>query len=60
MGIVDNSENAKNTKLNVIHMRGTEEMSEEDVMKYFQDYAPNKIQWINDMSCMLQKLDFIR
>lgn len=53
MGITDDSENAKNTRLNVIHMRGTEEMSTKDVFKYFQDYAPMSIEWINDVSCML-------
>lgn len=53
MGITDDSENAKNVRLNVIHMRGTEEMSTKDVFKYFQDYAPMSIEWINDISCML-------
>lgn len=54
MGIVDDGENAKNIRLNVIHMRGTEDMSSKDVFKYFQDYAPKSIEWINDVSCMLQ------
>lgn len=56
MGITDDGENAKNTRLNVIHMRGTEDMSSKDVFKYFQDYAPKSIEWINDVSCMLQSL----
>jgi len=50
MGIVDD-ENMKNVRLSVIHMRGTEEMSTKDVFKYFQDYAPQSIEWINDISC---------
>lgn len=50
MGVVDD-ENDKNVRLNVIHMRGTEEMSTNDVFKYFQDYAPKSIEWINDVSC---------
>lgn len=54
MGIIDDSENAKNVRLNVIHMRGTEEMSTKDVFKYFQDYAPQSIEWINDVSCMFE------
>lgn len=58
MGITDD-ENAKNVRLNVIHMRGTEDMSTKDVFKYFQDYDPMSIEWINDVSCMLQKFDFI-
>lgn len=51
MGIVEDSENTKNIRLNVIHMRGTEEMSTKDVFKYFEDYAPASIEWINDVSC---------
>ncbi|XP_025988243.1 nuclear cap-binding protein subunit 3 [Solenopsis invicta] len=52
MGItVDDGENGKNLRLNVIHMRGTEDMSTKDVFKYFQDYAPMSIEWINDVSC---------
>lgn len=51
MGIMDDGENAKNVRLSVIHMRGTEEMSTKDVFKYFQDYAPQTIEWINDVSC---------
>ncbi|XP_012063776.1 PREDICTED: uncharacterized protein C17orf85-like [Atta cephalotes] len=50
MGITDD-ENAKNVRLNVIHMRGTEDMSTKDVFKYFQDYDPMSIEWINDVSC---------
>lgn len=57
MGItVDDGENGKNLRLNVIHMRGTEDMSTKDVFKYFQDYAPMSIEWINDVSCMLYNL----
>lgn len=56
MGIVDDNENAKNMRLNVIHMRGTEDMSTKDVFKYFQDYAPVSIEWINDVSCMFKSL----
>lgn len=51
MGITDDNENAKNVRLNVIHIRGTEEMSTKDILKYFQDYAPQSIEWINDISC---------
>ncbi|XP_076627572.1 uncharacterized protein LOC143344889 [Colletes latitarsis] len=51
MGIIEDNENTKNIRLNVIHMRGTEEMSTKDVFKYFEDYAPASIEWINDVSC---------
>ncbi|XP_017875252.1 nuclear cap-binding protein subunit 3-like [Ceratina calcarata] len=51
MGIGEDNEITKNIRLNVIHMRGTEEMSTKDVFKYFEDYAPASIEWINDISC---------
>ncbi|XP_029159703.1 nuclear cap-binding protein subunit 3-like [Nylanderia fulva] len=57
MGITDDSDNSKNIRLNVIHMRGTEEMSTKDVFKYFQDYAPMSIEWINDVSCNIVWFD---
>lgn len=55
MGITD-GENMRNIRLNVIHVRGTVEMSTKDVLKYFQDYAPQSIEWINDISCELSNL----
>lgn len=57
MGITDDSENTKNVRLNVIHMRGTDDMSTKDVFKYFQDYAPMSIEWINDVSCNIVWFD---
>ena len=57
MGVVEDNENTKNVRLNVIHMRGTEEMSTKDVFKYFEDYAPASIEWINDVSCNVVWLD---
>ncbi|XP_076674241.1 uncharacterized protein LOC143372168 [Andrena cerasifolii] len=57
MGVVEDNENTKNIRLNVIHVRGTEEMSTKDVFKYFEDYAPASIEWINDVSCNVVWLD---
>lgn len=57
MGIAEDNENTKNVRFNVIHMRGTEEMSTKDVFKYFEDYAPASIEWINDISCNVVWLD---
>ncbi|XP_078044523.1 uncharacterized protein LOC144473998 isoform X2 [Augochlora pura] len=57
MGIIEENENTKNIRRNVIHMRGTEEMSTKDVFKYFEDYAPASIEWINDISCNVVWLD---
>lgn len=51
MGIAEENEATKNLRLNALHMRGTEEMSTKDVFKYFEDYAPASIEWINDLSC---------
>ncbi|XP_046830838.1 nuclear cap-binding protein subunit 3-like [Vespa crabro] len=57
MGIGEDNENTRNIRLNVIHMRGTKEMSTKDVFKYFEDYAPAYIEWINDVSCNVVWLD---
>jgi hypothetical protein len=38
-------------RLNVIHIRGVQEMSSEDVLKYFEEFEPNSIEWVNDLSC---------
>ncbi|XP_076287449.1 uncharacterized protein LOC143212487 isoform X2 [Lasioglossum baleicum] len=57
MGIVEDNENTKNFRRNVIHMRGTEEMSTKDVFNYFEYYAPASIEWINDVSCNVVWLD---
>ncbi|XP_034946463.1 nuclear cap-binding protein subunit 3-like [Chelonus insularis] len=59
MGVFDDNENTKYIRLNVLHMRGTDEMSTQDVFNYFKDYAPASIEWINDMSCNVVWLDNI-
>ncbi|XP_063972318.1 nuclear cap-binding protein subunit 3-like isoform X3 [Diachasmimorpha longicaudata] len=59
MGVVEDNENSKHTRLNVLHMRGTEEMSTKDVFKYFEQYPPAAIEWINDVSCNVVWLDNI-
>ncbi|KAJ8680043.1 hypothetical protein QAD02_015830 [Eretmocerus hayati] len=56
-GIVQGSQNALNWRLNVLHMRGTENMTTKDIFKYFKDYAPASIEWINDISCNVVWLD---
>ena len=43
---------AENVRLNVIHIRGVNEMSTRDVFDYFAQFAPTAIEWINDSSCM--------
>eukprot|EP00128_Syssomonas_multiformis_P019081 Colp12_sorted_trinity150504_noHs@18016 len=34
-----------------IHMYGTDELSTKDIMRYFGEYQPSFIEWINDSSC---------
>lgn len=46
-----NDDNIRDYRLNVIHMRGTDSMSTEDVFEYFKKYAPASLEWINDISC---------
>ena len=38
-------------RLDVIHIRGVQNMSSEDVLKYFDDFEPKSIEWVNDLSC---------
>ena len=40
-------------RLEAIHLRGTDNMSTQDVFKYFSDFAPGAVEWIDDASCKL-------
>lgn len=42
-----------NHRFEAIHLRGTEDMSTQNVFDYFKGYAPASIEWINDYSCIL-------
>lgn len=44
-------EDEKDIRFESLHMRGTDEMSTEDVIEYFGKYGPAGIEWINDESC---------
>lgn len=44
-------EDEKDIRFEALHMRGTDEMSTEDVIEYFGKYGPAGIEWINDESC---------
>lgn len=48
----------KDTRLNVLHVQGVNDMSTEDVMAYFKEYCPASIEWINDTSCNVVFDDF--
>ncbi|KAF5269700.1 hypothetical protein FQA39_LY08623 [Lamprigera yunnana] len=49
LGITTNNE--KDVRFEAIHLRGTDEMSTEDVFEYFGKYLPSCIEWIDDESC---------
>ncbi|KAF4523505.1 hypothetical protein B566_EDAN004576 [Ephemera danica] len=41
-------------RLDALHIRGTDDLSTQDVFDYFKDYGPASIEWINDVSCLTQ------
>ncbi|XP_063239141.1 nuclear cap-binding protein subunit 3-like [Bacillus rossius redtenbacheri] len=47
----------KSYRMNALHMRGTENLSTQDVFAYFKDYAPSFIEWISDYACNVVWLD---
>ncbi|PRD27718.1 UNVERIFIED_CONTAM: ncbp3 [Trichonephila clavipes] len=47
----------KNIRLDSLHMRGVNDMSTNDIFKYFGDYGPSSVEWINDVSCNVVWLD---
>ncbi|KAF9430677.1 hypothetical protein BGZ94_005107 [Podila epigama] len=38
-------------RLDAVHLYGTDEMSTKDVLKYFEEYGPSHVEWIDDSSC---------
>lgn len=40
-------------RLDTIYLYGTDDMSTDDVFKYFNDYGPECVEWINDSSCTI-------
>ncbi|RUS72364.1 hypothetical protein EGW08_019880, partial [Elysia chlorotica] len=45
------AEDPRGWRLEAILLRGTENMSTEDVFKYFSDFGPKGVEWIDDFSC---------
>ena len=43
--------NDRGIRLEAMHMRGIEDMEEEDIMQYFNEFEPSTIEWIDDESC---------
>ncbi|KAG8184857.1 hypothetical protein JTE90_016202 [Oedothorax gibbosus] len=52
-----NSCKLKNIRLDALHMRGVDEMSTNEIFKYFGKYGPASVEWINDYSCNVVWLD---
>ncbi|CAD7697684.1 unnamed protein product [Ostreobium quekettii] len=38
-------------RLDTVHMYGVDLMNSKDVLRYFTDYGPKYVEWINDSSC---------
>jgi len=55
LGINDTNENE--IKFKVVHLVGLDQMSAEDVVDYFANYAPEGIEWIDENSCNIVWLD---
>uniref|UniRef100_A0A1B6MDI3 Nuclear cap-binding protein subunit 3 n=1 Tax=Graphocephala atropunctata TaxID=36148 RepID=A0A1B6MDI3_9HEMI len=47
----------KNIRTEALHMRGTQQMTTQDVFSYFKDYGPASLEWITDNSCNVVWLD---
>jgi hypothetical protein len=54
LGITETEESTlekQGYRLDALHIRGTDNMSTQDVFDYFKDFGPASIEWINDVSC---------
>lgn len=45
------AEESSSSRLDTIHMYGVDLLSTKDVLKYFSEYYPQYVEWINDSSC---------
>jgi hypothetical protein len=48
---VESSYEKQGYRMDSIHMRGTHEMSTEDVFNFFRHYKPDSLEWVNDVCC---------
>jgi Nuclear cap-binding protein subunit 3 len=48
---VESSYDKQGYRMDSIHMRGTHEMSTDDVFNYFRHYKPDSLEWVNDVCC---------
>ncbi|XP_071110734.1 nuclear cap-binding protein subunit 3-like [Haliotis cracherodii] len=47
----DFSHGERGVRPEAIHIRGTEDMSTQDIFRYFKEFAPGGVEWIDDSSC---------
>lgn len=47
----------KDTRTEVLHLLGTDNMKTLDIFSYFSGYSPASIEWISDKSCNVVWLD---
>lgn len=40
-------------RLEAVHFRGVDNMHTKDVFKYFEDFGPGGVEWIDDSSCKI-------
>lgn len=52
-----NPSNESEFKFETVHVLGLDEMSAEDIVEYFSNYAPEGIEWIDNGSCNVVWLD---
>lgn len=38
-------------RLEAVHFRGVDNMHTQDIFKYFQEFGPGNVEWIDDASC---------
>lgn len=46
-----NSTHFQEIRLDAVHLRGLDDMSTDDIFKFFADHYPSHIEWIDDTSC---------
>lgn len=51
MSDVENSYEKQGYRMDALHMRGTHDMSSDDVFSYFRHYKPDSLEWVNDVCC---------
>lgn len=45
-------------RLEAVYVMGVDDMSTQEIFRYFKEYPPAHIEWINDTSCKFYKEKF--